>query len=65
MAKGKQCDEEFKNTIVELYNNKKTACEIIHEYGISNFVHSYSILNKESIIVFITIIITINPIVIK
>lgn len=38
MAKGKRYDEEFKNTIVELYNNKKTACEIIREYGISNSV---------------------------
>ena len=36
MAKGKQYDEEFKNTIVELYNNKKPACEIIREYGISS-----------------------------
>ncbi len=34
--KGKQYDEEFKKTIVELYNNKKTACEIIREYGISS-----------------------------
>ena len=34
--KGKQYDEEFKKKIVELYNNKKTACEIIREYGISS-----------------------------
>ena len=32
MAKGKTYDEEFKKTIVELYNNKKPACEIIREY---------------------------------
>lgn len=38
MAKGKQYDEEFKKTIVELYNNKKPACEIIREYGISSSV---------------------------
>ncbi len=38
MAKGKSYDEEFKKTIVELYNNKKPACEIIREYGISNSV---------------------------
>ena len=38
MAKGKQYDEEFKNTIVELYSNKKPACEIIREYGISSSV---------------------------
>lgn len=38
MAKGKTYDEEFKKTIVELYNNKKPACEIIREYGISSSV---------------------------
>lgn len=38
MSKGKSYDEEFKKTIVELYNNKKPACEIIREYGISNSV---------------------------
>ena len=38
VAKGKQYDEEFKKTIVELYNNKKPACEIIREYGISSSV---------------------------
>lgn len=38
MAKGKQYDEEFKKTMVELYNNKKPASEIIREYGISNSV---------------------------
>lgn len=38
MARGKQYDEEFKKTIVELYNNKKPASEIIREYGISNSV---------------------------
>lgn len=38
MAKGKSYDEEFKKTIVELYNNRKPACEIIHEYGISSSV---------------------------
>lgn len=38
MAKGKRFDEEFKKTIVELYNNNKPACEITREYGISNSV---------------------------
>lgn len=38
MANRKSYDEEFKKTIVELYNNKKPACEIIREYGISNSV---------------------------
>ena len=33
MAKGKLYDEEFKKTIVELYNSKKPAREIIREYG--------------------------------
>lgn len=36
MARGKQYDEEFKKTIVELYNNRKPASEICREYGISN-----------------------------
>ena len=38
MAKGKTYDEEFRKTIVELYNNKKPASEIIREYGISSSV---------------------------
>ena len=38
MAKGQTYDEEFKKTIVGLYNNKKPACEITREYGISNSV---------------------------
>ena len=38
MAKGKTYDEDFKKTIVELYNNKKPASEIVREYGISNSV---------------------------
>ncbi|MCI9280622.1 MAG: transposase [Bacilli bacterium] len=38
MAKGQAYNEEFKKTIVELYNNKKPACESIREYGISNSV---------------------------
>ncbi len=38
MAKGKAYDEEFKKTIVELYNNKKPACELLREYGISSSV---------------------------
>ena len=38
MAKGRKYDEEFKNIIVELYNNKKPAGEIIREYGISRSV---------------------------
>lgn len=38
MAKGKSYDEDFKKTIVELYNNKKPACEILREYGISSSV---------------------------
>lgn len=38
MAKGKSYDEEFKKTIVELYNNKKPACEIQREYGLSSSV---------------------------
>ena len=38
MAKGKMYDEEFKKTIVELYNNQKPASEIIREYGISSSV---------------------------
>ncbi len=38
MAQKKTYDEEFKTTIVELYNNKKPACEIIREYGISSSV---------------------------
>ena len=38
MANRKSYDEGFKKTIVELYNNKKPACEIIREYGISNSV---------------------------
>ena len=38
MAKGKSYDEDFKKMIVELYNNKKPANEIIREYGISNSV---------------------------
>ena len=38
MAKGKTYDEEFKKTIVELYNSKKPASEIIREYGISSSV---------------------------
>lgn len=36
MAKGQIYDEEFKKTIVDLYNSKKPACEITREYGISN-----------------------------
>ena len=38
MAKGKAYDEDFKKMIVELYNNKKPACEILREYGISSSV---------------------------
>lgn len=38
MAKGQIYDEEFKKTIVDLYNSKKPACEITREYGISNSV---------------------------
>ena len=38
MAKGKSYDEDFKKMIVELYNNKKPASEIVREYGISNSV---------------------------
>ncbi len=38
MVKEQAYNEEFKKTIVELYNNKKPVCEIIREYGISNFV---------------------------
>ena len=38
MSKGKSYDEDFKKMIVELYNNKKPACEIIREYGISSSV---------------------------
>lgn len=52
MAKGKQYDEEFKKTIVELYNNKKPACEIIREYGISSsvlykWIKEYSLIKIE------------------
>ena len=52
MSKGKSYDEEFKKTIVELYNNKKPACEIIREYGISNsvlykWVKEYSLIKTE------------------
>lgn len=39
MAKGKQYNEDFKKTIVELYNAQhKPACELIREYGISSSV---------------------------
>ena len=38
MAKKKVYDEDFKKMIVELYNNKKPASEIVREYGISNSV---------------------------
>ena len=38
MASKKMYDEEFKKTIVELYNSKKPANEIIREYGISSSV---------------------------
>ena len=52
MARGKSYDEEFKKTIVELYNNKKPACEITREYGISNsvlykWVKEYSPIKSE------------------
>ncbi len=37
MARGKHYDEDFKKMIVELYNvQKKSANEIVREYGISN-----------------------------
>ena len=38
MAKGRTYDEDFKKMIVELYNNKKPASEIVREYGISSSV---------------------------
>ena len=38
MSKGKTYDEDFKKMIVELYNNKKPASEIVREYGISSSV---------------------------
>lgn len=38
MAKGQTFDEDFKKTIVDLYNNKKPASEITREYGISSSV---------------------------
>lgn len=38
MAKGRTYDEDFKKMIIELYNNKKPASEIVREYGISNSV---------------------------
>ena len=52
MARRKSYDEEFKKTIVELYNNKKPACEITREYGISNsvlykWVKEYSPIKSE------------------
>lgn len=52
MAKGKQYDDDFKKTIVELYNNDKPACEIIREYGISSsvlykWVKNYSPIKTE------------------
>ena len=52
MAKGKSYDEDFKKMIVELYNNKKPACEIIREYGISSsvlykWVKNYSPIKTE------------------
>lgn len=52
MAKLKTYDEEFKKTIVELYNNKKPPREIIREYGISSsilykWVKEYSPIKSE------------------
>ena len=52
MAKGKQYDEEFRKTIVELYNNKKPANEILREYGISSsalykWIKEYSEIKTE------------------
>ena len=52
MAKGKPYDEEYKKTIVELYNNKKPACEILREYGISSsvlykWIKEYSTIKTE------------------
>lgn len=38
MAKGQTFDEDFKKTIVDLYNNKKPVSEITREYGISSSV---------------------------
>lgn len=34
MAKRKVYDEDFKKMIVELYENKKTVCELKREYGL-------------------------------
>ena len=53
MARGKSYDEDFKKMIVELYNNKKPACEIIREYGISSsllykWVKEYSPIKTEN-----------------
>lgn len=36
MSKGKRYDEEFKKTIVDLYNSGKGATELCREYGLSN-----------------------------
>ena len=53
MAKGKTYDEDFKKMIVDLYNiQKKPACDIIREYGISSsalykWIDQYSPIKSE------------------
>ena len=37
----KKYDEDFKQMIVELYENKKPICEIKREYGIFEFIESW------------------------
>ncbi len=36
MAKKKVYDEDFKKMIVELYENKKSVCELKREYGLAD-----------------------------
>lgn len=54
MVRGKQYDEDFKKTIVELYNTQnKRACDLIREYGINRsalykWIKYYSPIKTES-----------------
>ena len=46
MAKGKQYDEDFKKTIVDLYESGKTIADLSREYGVDhtnirNWINKY------------------------
>ena len=53
IARKKVYDEDFKKMIVELYENKKSVCELKREYGLADatiyrWINEYGKIKKET-----------------